>query len=1838
MKIFKKFISLILCFSIIVTIFPNFSNAEVKRANWEEKEEEDNYWDLPSKTKFVRGQNGAGLLGLKVPNVDFLGTYNKYNKNNQMVEVVRFAFKKQQNDRTAWNKFVVKLDKKLYDMVNWTENENWDNDDKLCATGFYVNARRDRKHDALTYTKVKPFLNLKKEDVGSDRAKGIDLFHAGANFNGITGGFEIPFQFELKPGYSIKNCKEDLLIQMRLFNDDYSEIYTRTEYQEKILSSIPYNNYTFTTIIPTTKDFKKNLSIYMDNHNSVFRSTDIYINYNPKKGYIDVVHKQNKGPSGPIFYDDPYAFYQAFDKSFLDILKERNGSIGAIYLANIFDVPYYNDIFNDDGTVKKDTKHAVPFGINDINKANSENNLDKNVCAILASTKKDWKDEKTIGLKNILTQNNMTECIINAASTPNRGNSTIVRYYVDTEKVSKGFDKLSLNSYSFYSAFIVKTNEDKKNLEFEHEILENVEIPRGVSIKFKFNNREKRNVRIVIGDKQYRLPFKDSIEGRRGEFVWKFPFSMALKKGDTIKVYTNKTRNDPTLQIIGLEEKDITLTKKDKNIPRILDFSEALSGGTIVKSQYTPIVNEIFTDSNNITGFSKYERAEVSIGLYNKNIQSILASNKIEEIQDLKDEKKQKQKGYLYDTLKPDILENKEQIEKYEKFDITNLEKDAPVTVYNRYILKGFGNSDYVTEQVQAKVIFHLGDYTSNYDGGEFLERIVPLNKEYLYKREISEDLQKIVYTKNENYKPNGFNEKNSKVVKDHEKVSVLQTIGSKEVKREFINYLNHHDEAYKITSNDNEEKKRAIDNLSKRQFPHYVEINVPKGLKILGWTTKKLEGSMEDVASKFRKLKKDGKIIRSLEDWKKSDNGEDFVFDKESVVDKKRDVYAVYGRISLIFHKDLDESKDTPKIISIDKDDIKEITKDEFDSVTGATKVDSNKKNEGKKEEKKEETLEKRIAIIKDIPDVPYLGKIESENKLFKDFKKEKHTFIGWYVKTTKDDDVKKGIETFLAGNNNKRLNYTMNHKKFKDTESLGYIKNHKLDSYLPNGFKFLIKPPDFVVDGKKLSTIEDIMDYVGDIHLYPIYRPYFDVNVTARYKKGIEKITGLNGFSNTLTEDELFRKYEKNEKINLYEAGRYEDFKEDKPTKELNIGLLTRTAVTPYTDPTVAASAKYSAILGLDSEGRTLQKWTDENKKVSWNVPGFDKYGMRKSYVSVVVTEDKKEAYNNFGIKDFTEETWKTLDLTTYLKLSGKSKDKHSPRNLYEVNDSKEIDRDSYGMPLSKTQNFSFKENEEIHSFTSATSRASVVKTGRRFNDETEGKERNLQEVSGYNIVMTNYKDSIPKPYFDMIVDGDKEAFLQFPDKNHASYEYEEIEKITFKLQKGLGKDLTDEDKKEITFNVTFDEDKKTYTFKNTKNTNYSLEYDKENKKVILKGLDFTGRGGQNISASYIKKSGNLELKSSTTEPIIPKKISKRITEIYQLPKENEEDKDVKIEFKIPVEVLDKVEVGSKFIAQKWVEDEKDKEKGKWVDVGEKVLEEKDRKNDTFEGNAYKITLKETKDSKKISHMDIIRIKSLQKNETTFKRDNFYTEDEKTLGCEVGFSKPNYSTFNIEKGDTKELQEKRDKKYNVSTSNLILNHEYVILDLEAPKGEVKRVDELFRRFVNVEGKIFEKPYGKTILKVGDGISSKEIEIDNFIKKVIENKENYLFKEIDVYDWIKNIPKMTLDVRDFFNNKDTLEVKENKTKAVSLSIFDLRNRRKSVTFVLKNTTETKTFNIKATIFRDGKVLEEKTFKVSSTTKGDFDNRFKNGDILHIEGKFEGEDTFYLNPMDIKVN
>ena len=148
------------------------------------------------------------------------------------------------------------------------------------------------------------------------------------------------------------------------------------------------------------------------------------------------------------------------------------------------------------------------------------------------------------------------------------------------------------------------------------------------------------------------------------------------------------------------------------------------------------------------------------------------------------------------------------------------------------------------------------------------------------------------------------------------------------------------------------------------------------------------------------------------------------------------------------------------------------------------------------------------------------------------------------------------------------------------------------------------------------------DAIDEGKDLHLYANYRPFFEVKVHPSYMN-IDKTADAT-----------------------HQYGKYVNTVEDANKKPVNVGLLHRTAVTDYGTPTVHQNASYYPLPG---GAASLKAWDGKSTTpLTWKVPGFDELGQRKSYVSVIVTDDLKDAYTNFKAPN-----WGSLGAKTYIRL---------------------------------------------------------------------------------------------------------------------------------------------------------------------------------------------------------------------------------------------------------------------------------------------------------------------------------------------------------------------------------------------------------------------------------------------------------------------------------------------------------------------------------------------------------------------------------------------------------
>lgn len=1856
---FKKLLAVILSFSMISIPTQNKTKAEVEPTNWSKEINEDTSKDIwpVLESQRIEKQNVDNNNGMRVPTINYAGRYRTKNNDGEEREVVRFTFNRREAGRRSVKYFtnlVIKVNKELDDLIDWGSEK----------TGFFTGGDRGILEDNPYFQTVNRFSSVDYKKVGIKDARYIDLVATKNTSDNILGQigsnrYSTPFQFVLKPGRSVKELKRDGLIQARIYNRDngenaaFSRILMRSDnLQTDKDGKVPYNNFTLSTIIPKDADLNGNLNYFLEGSNFVFNSADCYLRYNAQEGYIDVINKYSKKPSADDFYGNNYAFYESFDKKFLNILKpDSEGRVGFIATTDSKDTFWAKDSIFKNGSIDWNTNTLCPIKMSDINTRANTSTVDEDVAFIQASDSKWTKNQydKTKGIKTIISKGNFTDALICGAGSDGNGYGTTVRFFVDTDKIEKNFDPSGLQTYGFYFCYVVHPNMDYPYLKWTHTMknseLNNGErlLRKGTQIDLDFTiAQDDKKVLITIGKGVNAVTFRDSISiANRAwtQFKWTVPYDILLKEGDEINIYAQGYYKNYTpaqynkLTISGLDSYNSHIPiwgESGDYRPRLIYCSDNIGGGSLEKTLFTPNVDEIFTDSNKITGRVFYERSEVvfitrdNFNNTKSKVQRISATNsgayrKIREIDENgKLEYKEYPRTYAFDTSNPNPTTNN-QIYTYPEFKMPSLTKDLPIYICTNNIKRGASNSDKVVEQVQAKVTFNLngGGFASQLNGGgSTFEKIVPLNKEYRYLPKYDENNKITGFERNSKYKENCFGkvENNKPVGTENSKVSeknpvITMFYEGKKIKA--INFINHRKMEYdvnmdKTVEKPSSEKLQGTKDLLKRQFPKRIDVNLPKAKKIIGWTTKRLYDSNGKTAKeRFLELKKQNKIVRNVEDFDKQDPQ---VFDELSPVDKNREVYAVYGNIELVFHSIIN-GHETTKTMPVEENEILEIKHNEFDSITGATSNDNKNKKPAPKpkpqpgQQKKEEL---KYAILKKIPKVPYSFDSketnETKNSIFKDFKQKDNTFIGWYcnsdnAKSFKDiQTAQKALDNFLAGNNNLRLAYTTSADAyFKQTESLTYMQRHNKEAYLPNGYSFLITPPNFNANGEELKTLDEILDNVEQIHLYAIYRPYFDITVHPRYKK-------------------LNSKGDANHKF-----GMFEDFKEsEKPVSGLNIGLLQRTAVSNFEDPTVAANANYSPIDGL-KQGEQGYKFWNVGDTLKWNLPGYDELGRRKSYVSIVVPGNKKDRYTNFA-NPFNEHSWANLGITTYLKIHGESLNNSAPKNLTDVeNNMGNSYRDLYGMPLSKTQIFSFtKADGSFDAFTSATSRKSNVTKSPQTVKRKKGNDNKLEdvtikEVSGYDIIMTNYRDETPKPVFDMIIDGDKEFFLHWPDENHTKGDYEKIHKISFNYQQAIGKALTEDEKKEITL------DKKGNDFvDSTGKYKATLVNDHGKMKLKVTGFDFTNKGGMYITGTYHQKvDQGREIKSTSTEPIVAKKISEKISNMNQLHKNKDEK--TKISFVVPIKTLDKVSEGSKYIAEKY-----NKDKKIWEKVGEKVLKGSDKKDGSFEGNTYEIELTGVTDG------DIIRIKSLEKNDLTTKRKNYYTQDEINAGCEKGYSKPNYSNSNVTVGDVNDLKKAKDAKPVTENGEKEKrqNKEYVILDLKGPSGKVESFDELFRRFVDIKGTLSEAPYNNNVTLSYKG--------DN----------TNIPTNLNIIEYLNNIKReepmtpMKLNAEDSFGNASVLDVSYTHTPLIYVDVLDCHANRKSITV-----KSDKSAKLTVTVFNESgtKVLSIKgnvttAIKQIELKNGSTPYRLKSQDRVRIEAETtEGGKTYKTNPMDIIV-
>ena len=1476
----RKTLALVMAFLMIVTMMPVNVFAETykitengkeieKTTDWEPTEENlkgKNFWPLGNK-QYLREVSRVGEP-MKNPILHYEGYFTRPDGRT----VIRLTMRKfDKVGSGVWHVMQMKLEDSLFKNIDWNDTQ----------TGIYKgvsqNAFDGWYHDDIAYKEITPFGNTNIINAGTTNVKEINISDNNNTASGPATN-EVPINLVLNEGINIDSFDHEPLAQMRLLDKSKTQIAAYTDAGTGLAN---YSTYTFSSILPLKNNYKQNLLRERRNNNTTNRfmkGSNSSVYYNKEKGYLEVTQNYNKSSlPNNLYYGAHLGYRQTVDKKFFDVLKpiDADGTIAHIYSTSNNGLPTSGRLDKDGNPT---SSGAVPVLKRNINFPKGSNMG----FIQIANTDFYREQEAQQGIKtNITTLQPLDSWFDGIESLLNGGQGTVVRYYVDNDKVEKWLNQSDdgLGFSPFYSS-VIRDNEEGYS-KYEFTLDEDQKLNPGDTINIEFekaygngtgtNGQGTDGLKTMtmfftvkgegndmyLGTNFYHMGYTVSglrDNGKKYEYRIQNGMPMNLKKGTKVTLYTVFDKGgDAVFKFNNSQTVKYPVKMQKDHSPIEFEWQGTFSAGTIAVTYFKPDVDEIFLGDENITGRTLYENGEVNIKKHvaDKDFQTIIAkpgnTNNKDDSRIEVEVNGKKQLGYEFDTKNPG---KKKDGKTARTFIMPKLERDMPILFTNTNVQNLAEESrPPVIEQVQTKFHFDLNGVKSK-TNLDVLDKIAPLSKEYKYDPETG--------VANPNYKPSGFEGDNVKYVDEKNKTIKVDD-------RTYQNVANHDGLAYDLKKTDQKEA------FLMRQMPTKDDINVPQGKRILGWTTTKLTDTADKTAiEQFNELKDAGKIVKNVADWAKVDANENYIFDANSPIDKERTVYAVYGDgINIVLHSNnTDNLKDEKTItIPVTVSDI-DNTNDILDAVNSAT-LSKMKGN----------------LVIKELPKVPVTGE-DSEiakitDKKAKLFNKPNHSFLGWTLYRFDNDPQQSEL---IAGQNNERIGELINGVVKNGTKRIPkrteWIKDitgntNKYTRYIPNTFSLALRSEDVPSqdDNQGAGAYKIFLDAIDegkDLHLYANYRPFFDVKVYPSYKN-IDKSQG---------------KY-----------GKYVEGVAEAKKHPVNVGLLHRTAVTNYGTPTVHQNANYYPLEGGKA---SLKPWDGKSTDaLVWKLPGFDELGQRKSYVSVIVTDDKKDAYANFQSPD-----WDELGAKTYIRLQDATatQDPNAPKNLHENAGN------PYGDPVAKDQAFTV----GVDAFTSATSRKALETTG----DD--------KEVIGYEIWNTSTPLEVLKPVFDNVYDDETEAKLHWTEAEKKA----DIKKIVLKVADGAETTLVKQ--------------------KDGSYSDGTITARPNGDKLVLSPLNLTGKAGQDIVAKYVVEKNGQEVTGPEGRITINKRgTSAPVEDMKQI--HNDADGKSKIEFTVPDPVLNKPTKGTTYTAQKW-----DETQNKWVDVGKVTLD-----SDNDKGTQKEITL---------------------------------------------------------------------------------------------------------------------------------------------------------------------------------------------------------------------------------------------------------------------------------------
>lgn len=1392
-------------------------DGEIETADWtiSEKEAKTNYWPLTAKNQLVKVSRLAEPI--KFPTIEYAGAYNTIVKVPKVEngtttyvdeerQVIRITFNTHAAASSVWQRLLLKFDPTLYGMIDWDNS----------GTGAYVDPRSnlgDTNRDNYKNTTPVTFTQEAVDKVGSSYVCSVLLNSVKYKKNAI----KAPMHFVLKKDANIANLDSDKLVQSRIVDNNYVRVYRYGSSQDN-----GYTSYTSNTIVPKY-DYKAESIPQPNDEIDVYTlgmTTDML--YNKEKGYVDVQIKHLNRVDAGKYYDENLSLRLVMDQRFFNTLKNQE-DIGQVFLIDSKDKPYGGEYLNPGNTKTTAIKRE------NINTINSEGST-LSYIQILGNTY--TKTQYENGKRIITAAGRTRDMVINGAINHSDGFGTVVRFYVDQDKYEELAKNKDVGNMSLYTSFLIQNKDGRQvfsgTVDKDRFLKAGSELVLDPGAKIGGAFSKNGYVVVEVGESPHSIVFNSRGNSllntpvyykSDSDFWWRIPFDMELKKGTPIKIYMNNGRvqvdkfkiySSKAESERGIDGDHFTLDQKSISYePKRMLYGSNLIGGAVAVTQDEPNIQEIFDTEKQIYGHTSQGHSIVRVtGNTTKGLktQAFLSKepNKYDDdgnVTTMNSEyisvNRNADDGYLFTDSK--VIDP---IHPFEEKAITKVNyellKDAPI---------GFTSEDFainaletpipVIEQVQSKVTFDLngGHLGDDTTAIQDIIKIAPLNENYKY------TLDKKGYpteNKNDAYKANGFEGDNIRTIEG----VIASHDGQKLEDKSYENIIKE------IIDNEligvQEAEKAALKAKLESGFEAYKEkyltsrnIDVKKSPLAL----RQFPGK-ESEAFKTPEIKKGDDYFLGWSTKKLTTKEEVQNFLKAETLNKVED------------WANVDDNSKVYKFTETSPIDKLRTVYAVYG--TGFTIKLHRNSAEG-------DTVVEDILVTKEMFE-QNSGKIklpiayDNNNNQLPEFKVNKKTFVGWKYSAGeleyKEYYPEINYNVAVADDDGKHIK-DITYKEMKDKKTEGQ-----------NGISL-----ERILDGTTIDfsayQLDDKTGFAAlngeTINLYGLYTPYLKL-------KAEKKFFDTDG---TTTIDA-------------------------KTAPTVRVGLLYRTAVTPYEKPTIANEAAYFAPEGAKAHDEKVYQGKDlsvdgvpkdaylkvysklsksQDTDLEWEVKGFDENGDRRSFILVELgniigkTTNNADEYYNFNQK------WSSLGIKPELN-------KYSPSKS------------------GKTQVFET-QGKDTPSVVDVFSAATV-----RTPAHADPKDTRKSPVIAYNYVLTNTKIDKLDPVIDEIYSGDKSFKLINTVRDTIQYFDVDINGTVYHFER----------RGEKHWEQKTDESKKFDTNYNTKDGSLTLTYSD--------GTSFVNGDIVKVQYNYSAESSN-DNKSNWAKKIVKDKpVSGKVTDIKQEP----------------------------------------------------------------------------------------------------------------------------------------------------------------------------------------------------------------------------------------------------------------------------------------------------------------------------------------------------------------